>query len=170
MTKDPLRYDQLVDSAIRGVVREVLKVVADRGLPGSHHFYITFRTSAPGVMVPDYLRAQYPTEMTIVLQFQFYGLEVTDQGFSVTLSFNSQHERLVVPFAAITTFADPSVSFALQFQPTSDEAEAAEEEEAPAGEPADVAALPLGTAKAKEAGDGEGKTGQVVALDAFRKK
>jgi hypothetical protein len=158
MKKDPLRYDQMVDTAFRGLVRDALRV-AQQGLPGNHHFYITFRTGLPGVAIPDYLRAQYPAEMTIVLQFQFFGLEVDDEQFSVTLSFNSVHERLTVPFAAVTTFADPSVPFQIDFkQLTRGEADSKPEgdttDKADAGEEAEE--LP--------------KTGQVVALDAFRKK
>jgi len=157
MSKDQLRYDRMVEGALRGVVRDALKAVEANGLPGEHHFYVTFRTAYPGVQIPEYLRSQYPGEMTIVLQYQFYGLEITKERFSVTLSFGGQHERLVIPFHAITTFADPSVNFALQFQATGapeplDEDEVEEAEEA-------------------EAGDDDSKpTGTVVALDAFRKK
>lgn len=158
MKKDPLRYDQMVDTAFRGLVRDALRV-AQQGLPGNHHFYITFRTGLPGVAIPDYLRAQYPTEMTIVLQFQFFGLEVSDEEFSVTLSFNSVHERLNVPFAAVTTFADPSVPFQIDFkQLTRGESDGKADGDA--------------TAKTEPAEDADElpKTGQVVALDAFRKK
>lgn len=171
MSREQLRYDLMVESALRGVVREALTQVAERGLPGNHHFYLTFRTGFPGVSIPDYLSAQYPNEMTIVLQFQYYGLEVHDDRFEVTLSFNNVHERLVIPFAAISTFADPSVNFALQFQPM-----------IPA-ESADVAPLPSRAAGAEKSADKgekadvkpagpseEPKRGEVVALDAFRKK
>lgn len=158
MKKDPLRYDQMVDTAFRGLVRDALRV-AQQGLPGNHHFYITFRTGLPGVAIPDYLRAQYPSEMTIVLQFQFFGLEVSDELFSVTLSFNSVHERLTVPFAAVTTFADPSVPFQIDFkQLTRGEADGKADSDA-AGKP-----------DAEEEAEELPKTGQVVALDAFRKK
>lgn len=158
MKKDPLRYDQMVDTAFRGLVRDALRV-AQQGLPGNHHFYITFRTGMPGVAIPDYLRAQYPAEMTIVLQFQFFGLEVSEEEFSVTLSFNSVHERLNVPFAAVTTFADPSVPFQIDFKQLT------------RGEP-DGKADGDATAKTDAAEEAEDlpKTGQVVALDAFRKK
>ncbi len=193
MPREQLRYDRMVESALRGVVRDALRQVTDRGLPGNHHFYLTFRTAFPGVDIPEYLSAQYPNEMTIVIQYQYYGLEALDDHFEVTLSFNNVHERLVIPYAAITTFADPSVNFALQFQPA-----------APA-ESAEVAALP--TREAPERKDGpardgakptiaklaktdtvksdagkadadksdtapaeEPKRGEVVALDAFRKK
>ena len=160
MSKDQLRYDRMVEGALRGVVREALREVEAKGLPGDHHFYLTFRTHAPGVDIPEFLRAQYPGEMTIVLQYQFYGLEVAKDGFAVTLSFGGQHERLSIPFAAITTFADPSVSFALQFQPLGGEPL---DDMAAEGEEVDAIAEDAG-----EAAPGTG--GTVVALDAFRKK
>ena len=134
------------------------KVVKD-GLPGEHHFYITFQTHAPGVAIPDYLKEQYADEMTIVLQHQFFGLRVDNDGFSVMLSFNNVREKLVIPFAAITTFADPSVNFALQFQSGLGEDET-DEEETP-----DSAAKTEGDAKPKEE-----KRGEVISLDRFRKK
>lgn len=158
MPKEQLRYDKMVEAALRGVVRSALKQVAELGLPGNHHFYLTFRTSHRGVKIPDYLRTTYPGEMTIVLQFQFFGLEVTEDAFSVTLSFNNAHERLTIPFAAITTFADPSVNFALQFQPVAPDRKATPETDEEPAPPAP----PRGT--------GEEKRGEVVTLDAFRKK
>lgn len=162
MPKEPLRYEKMVESALRGVVRDALKEVEEAGLPGNHHFYLTFRTGYPGVSVPSYLSEQYPTEMTIVLQYQYYGLEVTEERFEVTLSFHNKHERLVVPFAAITTFADPSVNFALQFQPLSTE----DEVDLEAAPPSPATDAPAAAADKDEAP----KRGEVVALDAFRKK
>ena len=153
--KDVLRYDRMVEQALRGVVREALAVAASKGLPGAHHFYITFRTRLPGVAVPDYLAERYPDEMTIVLEHQFWDLEITEEGFSVTLSFQNKPERLVIPFEAITAFADPAVKFGLQFQCAAGEAE---------GEAA-AAADPPAAPEAKA-----DKAGEVVALDAFRKK
>ena len=97
-------------------MREALARTERDGLRGAHHFYVSFRTGAPGVAIPDYLLAKYPEEMTIVLQHQFWGLEVRDQDFSVTLSFHNRPEQLTIPFAAVASFADPSVSFALQFE------------------------------------------------------
>ncbi|WP_029007276.1 SspB family protein [Azospirillum halopraeferens] len=162
MPKEQLRYDRMVEAALRSVVRDAIAQVAENGLTGNHHFYLTFRTGYPGVQVPDFLRAQYPNEMTIVLQFQFYGLEVNDTGFAVTLSFNNVHERLVIPFAAITTFADPSVNFALQFQPA---------EPTEAAEPEPLAGRTVASRPDdKSAPAEEPKRGEVVALDAFRKK
>ncbi|WP_225768323.1 SspB family protein [Inquilinus sp. Marseille-Q2685] len=154
----------MVESALRGVVREALAHVAEKGLPGDHHFYLTFVTNHRGVAIPDYLRQKYPQEMTIVLQHQFFGLEVCEDRFSVSLSFSSKTERLVIPLAAITTFADPSVNFALQFQSAK---EGSEDEESDAAEAPDSA--PEADAKAPaEAAPADGA--KVVALDAFRKK
>src|SRR5687768_5598332 len=99
MSTEFLRYDKMVENALRSVVREALRQAGERGLPGNHHFYLTFRTNYPGVDIPEYLRGQYPSEMTIVLQYQFYGLEVDQDRFGVTLSFNNVHERLTIPFA-----------------------------------------------------------------------
>ena len=116
MGKDHIGYDDLVDSALRGAMREVMLRVAENGLLGSHHLYITFRTGYPGVDIPDYLRDRYPDELTIILQHQYWGLEVTEQGFAVTLSFNKSREQVSVPFAALTRFADPGVKFGMQFE------------------------------------------------------
>jgi len=116
MARDSLHYDKMVETALRGVVRQALASVVDQGLPGNHHFYLTFRTTHPGVDIADRLHAQYPQEMTIVLQHQFWGLEVTDDYFVVNLSFSNVPERLKVPYAALVSFVDPSVKFGLQFQ------------------------------------------------------
>jgi hypothetical protein len=112
---DRFHYDALVDDALRSVVRRVLTQVAEKGLPGSHHFYISFRSTDPGVELPDYLRAKYPEEMTIVLQHQYWDLILAPDSFEVTVSFNKQQERIKVPFAALSAFVDPSVRFGLQF-------------------------------------------------------
>jgi hypothetical protein len=146
---------------LRAVVRQSLSEVAEAGLPGNHHFYITFRTGFPGVKLPEYLRARYPTEMTIVLQFQFYDLEVDDFSFGVTLTFNNAPERLVIPLRAITVFADPSVNFALPFQVAEFPIE-----DPPAPPPREPESKSSG---AKSDNDG-GKGGAVVSLDKFRKK
>src|SRR5258707_281196 len=116
MPNNLLRYDEMIEEALRGVVRRALRTVAESGLPGSHHFYITFKTTAQGVDIAPRLREKYPDEMTIVLQYQFWGLEVGTERFEVTLSFNDVPEKLVVPYAAITAFADPAAKFGLQFQ------------------------------------------------------
>jgi uncharacterized protein len=159
--KDLLGYDRMMERAIRGVVREALAVAASKGLPGAHHFYVTFRTQAPGVAIPDHLLAKYPEEMTVVLEHQFWDLEVTEDTFAVTLSFGNKPARLTVPFAAVTTFADPSVQFGLQFKGAG-----ADGSQAPAAE-ATTAPAEAPKSKAKAAGD---TPGEVVTLDSFRKK
>ena len=112
---DLIRYDLLVQDALRGVVRQVLSDVARNGLQGEHHFFITFKTATPGLRLSNRMRERYPDEMTIILQHQFWGLAVTEAGFEVGLSFNNMPERLFVPYAAITMFQDPSVTFGLKF-------------------------------------------------------
>lgn len=162
------RYDQYVEDALRSVVRRTLDAVTEAGLPGNHHLYITFNTNHPGVDIPEYLAAQYAGEMTIVLQHQYWGLEVEDSRFAVTLSFNKVHERLHIPYVAITAFADPSVNFGLQFKAA---------EGTPAAQPAPLPApvaesAPAGTAAQREgkADPASGNDDKVVTLDAFRKK
>src|SRR4051794_6718451 len=115
MPQDLYHYETMIDRALRGVVREALERASREGLRGEHHFFIGFATDMPGVSIPDSLRDRYPQEMTIVLQHQFWDLEVGEDGFAVTLSFQRQPERLTVPFAAVRSFADPSVNFALEF-------------------------------------------------------
>ena len=115
MGKDLIEYSALVENGLRSVVREALRRVAAEGWPGTHHAYIAFNTAAPGVELPDSLLARYPDELTIVLQHQYWDLEVEDDHFAVTLSFNKVGQRVVVPFAALTSYADPSVKFGLQF-------------------------------------------------------
>ncbi len=161
MSEEELRYDLMVEGALRRVVSDTLKTVAERGLPGNHHFYISFLSEFPGVQIPPHLREQYPKEMTIVLQYQYYGLVVTESGFSVTLSFNNIKERLTVPFGAITTFADPSVNFALQFQTLEDgEEEDDAFDDASANEEIKKSTTPKD----------DGEKGVVISLDQFRKK
>ena len=157
MVDDQLRYDRMVERALRSVVREALARTAAYGLPGDHHFYLTFATEYPGVVIPKYLRRQYPEEMTIVLQYQFEGLMVDDEKVEVTLTFNNKRERLSVPLAAVTTFADPSVNFVLQFQTLPSQED---EDDAAVDEP-DESPDPDGPSN----GDGN-----VVTLDSFRKK
>ena len=161
MSEDLLRYDLMIEAALRDVVRETVETVGRDGLPGDHHFYITFLTKFPGVKVPDYLRKQYPDEMTIVLQYQFFGLKLEDDSIYVTLSFNNIKENLVVPIDAITAFADPSVNFALQFQNSS------ENSDDDGGEDAQP---PSATNKEEEGKEKEEKRGEVISLDKFRKK
>lgn len=116
MSEDQIHYSELIDTAMRGVVREVLRKVQKEGLPAQHHFYITFYTNHPSAHVSDALRARYPREMTIVLQHQFWDFLVEEKQFTVTLSFGGVPEKLVVPYAALAAFADPSIKFGLQFQ------------------------------------------------------
>jgi len=115
MAIDLIRYDLLVQDALRGVVRKVLADVAQGGLPGEHHFNITFKTHAQGVQLSARMRKEYPVEMTIILQHQFWGLKVTDQGFEVGLSFHKVPETLIIPYEALTGFYDPSVPFGMKF-------------------------------------------------------
>ncbi|MDE3060108.1 MAG: hypothetical protein KGJ06_03770, partial [Pseudomonadota bacterium] len=111
MTEDLIHYPTLIDQAMRGVVRDVLKRVQSYGLPGDHHFYISFLTTHPGVRMSDQLKSRYPKEITIVLQHQFWDFRVEEQCFHVTLSFSGAPEKLTVPFAALVAFADPSIKF-----------------------------------------------------------
>jgi hypothetical protein len=176
MAKDELGYDRIVERQLRGVAREVLVQVATKGLPGDHHFYITFRTDHAGVSIGPGLKAQFPKEITIVLQHQFWGLEVTDEAFAVTLSFSGKHERLHVPFEALVSFTDPSVKFGLQFELKNQQVElqpgdkpvpaTGVQEDAPK-------ALPNKSESAKPAeanGSDGAKPATVIALDTFRKK
>src|SRR5579862_7395684 len=121
---DQIRYDLLTQQALRGVVRSVLSDAAKKGLPGDHHFYITFDTKAEGVRISERLLGQYPEEMTIILQHQFWDLDISDTGFEVGLSFGGIPEKLTVPFEAITGFFDPSVQFGLQFEEVTEGEEA----------------------------------------------
>lgn len=198
MPVDHIRYDLLAQEALRSVVRRVLTDVARDGLPGDHHFYISFDTRAPGVKLSQRMREKYPEEMTVVLQHQFWDLNVSETGFEVGLSFGGVPERLVIPFSALKGFFDPSVKFGLQFELAESEAEAEsdagqDEPERPASFPAagrsfrGVASEPtLASAKLeagtqdgdKEATSGDEAEGEarpsggaeVVQLDVFRKK
>ncbi|TDR88108.1 SspB family protein [Enterovirga rhinocerotis] len=183
MSTAHIRYDLLVQDALKGVVRRVLTDTVRDGLPGDHHFYISFRTDKSGVRLSQRLRERYPQDMTIVLQHQFTGLNVTDQAFEVGLSFSGIPERLRIPFDALTGFFDPSVQFGLKFE-TQDVAQ-----DGDADEPSPIPTLPgpvpkLGSRKtsksegkdeaaadADEAAPAAEESGaEVVSLDAFRKK
>lgn len=120
---DQIDYQKKLDGALRQVVRDVLDEVASEGLPGEHHFFLTFDTQEPGVSMSDWLRQQYPEEMTVVLQHQFWNLVSNDEGFGVTLRFSGAEERVEVPWQALTVFADPSVEFGLQLGSTLQEPE-----------------------------------------------
>ena len=192
MSEDIIRYDILVQNALRGVIRKVLSEVERTGLPGGHHFFVTFATTAPGVRISNRLREQYPLQMTIVLQHQFWELEVGENGFGIGLSFSDVPEKLYVPFVAIRGFYDPSVNFELEFD--IEDAEGANDDDAAEEplRPEPVAAVPAAVkpetarkaakdgpaaTKAKKPAakgdDDEGKPGPgaaVVSLDAFRNK
>jgi len=200
MAEDLIRYDILAQDALRGVVRKVLAEVARTGLPGEHHFYITFDTHAAGVRISSRLIAEYPEEMTIILQHQYWDLTVNESSFEVGLSFQGAPERLLVPFNAVKAFIDPSVQFALQFETTSNEnlstPEAtgqdleplsadkhnkhatpplpapvkASEEDHPDAESADATNTEATDAVATDAKAEPDVSADVVSLDAFRKK
>lgn len=180
MSVDHLRYDILAQEALRGVVRRVLIDAAKKGLPGEHHFFISFNTLAPGVRISDRLRAQHPEEMTIVLQHQFWDLTVAEHAFEVGLSFKGVSERLLVPFTAVKSFFDPSVEFGLQFETAprpgtvAEEPEIEEPAEAPTSLPAPAPRLVPAPAEAATAEGAKiqptGGKAEVVSLDAFRKK
>lgn len=156
-------YETMIEEALRGMVRRVLKMVQKDGLPGDHHLYLTFRTDAEGVDVSEAIRGRWPEEMTIVLQHQFWDLEVYAERFSVTLSFADVPQKLGIPYAAITAFADPSVKFGLQFMHQTDAVD--ETDEAPAPTAAASVSSPSPAADAPAA-DGA----NVVALDKFRRR
>ena len=167
MATDHIRYDVLARDALRGVLRRVLSDAAAHGLPGEHHFFITYLSSAEGVKLSPRLLAQYPEEMTIILQHQFWDLVVTEDRFEVGLSFGGIPERLVVPFSAIKSFFDPSVQFGLQFE-TSDTAAPADENETAASPP--TSALPVPTNEEVTEPEKPSEGAEVVRLDRFRKK
>lgn len=168
--QDFIRYDLLTQNALRSVVRDVLSRVSREGVPGEHHFYVSFRTTDPDVRLSQRLRERYPAEMTIVLQHQFWDLDVDEHGFEVGLSFGNVPEKLVVPFASITGFFDPSVQFGLKF----DNPDEVEEQ---AAVPAPVEELKLPEPAAPDAAEpatpdrpAEAGGAEVVSLDKFRKK
>jgi hypothetical protein len=162
MPQDLYQYEKMIERALRGVVREALERAAREGLRGNHHFFIGFVTTMPGVGMPDSLRDRYPQDMTIVLQHQYWDLEIGEDRFSVTLSFQKQLERLTVPFAAVRSFADPSVNFALEFEMPEQPAARAAAVPAPIAAPVMPAEAP---APAPEKSGAE-----VVTLDSFRKR
>jgi Uncharacterized protein conserved in bacteria len=170
MATDHIRYDVLARDALRGVLRQVLTDAAEHGLPGDHHFYITFLSRAEGVKLSPRLLSQYPEEMTVILQHQFWDLVVTPDRFEVGLSFGGVPERLVVPFSAIKSFLDPSVQFGLQFE-TADGASAAPVVDQPEVQPPTAIApssVPDTVIDDEPPKPSEGA--EVVRLDRFRKK
>jgi len=149
-----LDYGNLMHRAMRGLIREVMEQVADRGLPGVHHFFITLNTKHPDVAMAAWLRDRYPDEITIVIQHWYDHLEVDPDGFAITLNFGNQPEPLYIPFDAITTFVDPSVEFGLKFETHLDDDEGGDDDDGVEFDEAEVPAP---------------KTGEVVSLDKFRK-
>jgi hypothetical protein len=181
MADDHIRYDILAQEALRGVMRKVLAEVARTGLPGNHHFFITFLTGAPGVRVSSRLRERYPEQMTIVVQFQYWDLKVSDTGFEIGLSFSDVPEKLEVPFSAVRGFYDPSVNFELEFDVKTEETASAEEAAADTPiiaivsdkktEAKESKKKAAEAEKAEKTGDATpAKGADVVSLDAFRKK
>jgi hypothetical protein len=160
MAQNRLDYEQLCTDALRGVVRRALALVAEKGLPGGHHFLITFKTDHPGVAMPEHLRQRYPDTISVMLQYEFWNLEVEEDRFAVSLSFSDVRERLTVPYAAVTGFVDPFAKFQLKFEARDDGA-------APRR---DRPAAPKLAESAKSEPKDKSKSGEVVTLDAFRKK
>ncbi len=158
MDEQVLRYDKMVEDALRSVVRQALTIAATEGLPGAHHFYLTFETGAPGVEIPSFLVEKYPDQMTIVIQYQYESLLVDDDSFALRLQFSGQPCQLHIPFSALTAFVDPSVKFGLQFKvdgmDNAGQADVESKTSANTSAPADEVE----------------KTAEVVTLDSFRKK
>jgi hypothetical protein len=146
-------YGNLMHRAMRGLIQSVLEDVAKNGLPGAHHFFITFDTNHPDVAIADWLRERYPEEMTVVIQHWFENLEVTADGFSVTLNFGNQPEPLVIPFDAVRTFVDPSVEFGLRFETRGEDEDEEEDEDEDDGDD-----------------DPPPHDAEIVRLDRFRKQ
>lgn len=151
-------YGNLMHRAMRGLIQEVLTDVAAHGLPGQHHFFITFDTMHPDVEIADWLSDRYPGEMTVVMQHWFDNLEITDEGFSVTLNFGNSPEPLYIPYDAIKTFVDPSVEFGLRFETQEEDDDDEDEDEVPEA--------PMVEAEEEDAPRGDA---EVVSLDQFRK-
>jgi hypothetical protein len=172
MPEDLMRYDLLAQNALKGVVREALRIAATTGLPGDHHFYIAFNTKHPGVRLSEKIAQRYPREMTIVLQHQFWNLNIHEDWFEVELSFDNVPEHLVIPFDAVKGFLDPAVQFGLQFD--SAPAERRPREVEPARAAPDASARTEAASEQATANDEEtaapDEAAKVVSLDKFRKK
>ncbi len=183
MATDLIRYDLLVQDALRSVVRKVLADAVRNGLVGDHHFNIAFKTHAPGVVAPPAVKQRFPDEMSIILQHEFWDLVVTQDAFEVSLNFSRKPERLIVPFDSITGFTDPSVPFGFKLEPRVSEPAASptpalEEKKAPGPalakpaavkSPAQPAPVPKSPQRAEKPAEPSGET-KVVSIDAFRKK
>jgi uncharacterized protein len=162
MAKDYIGYQNLIDNALRGVVREALKRIEKHGFVASHHFCLTFKTHFPGLEIPDFLREQYPDEMMIILQHQFSGLKVKEHHFEVTLAFRKVPATLVIPYEALTAFSDPGVQFVLPLKPAESPVRAGRIQPAPPP--------PAASPESDEQPDKPTAPGEVVSLDSFRKK
>ena len=162
---DSIDYGNLMHTAMRGLIKTVLLDVKDHGLPGEHHFFITFDTTHPDVQIADWLRERYPAEMTVVVQHWFDNLDIRDDGFSITLNFGDAPEPLNIPFDALSTFVDPSVEFGLRFEADEDDEEEpalhSVDQDAPETEPVEIMLVDEEDAPKKDA--------EIVSLDAFRK-
>ena len=179
MAKDFIGYQALTDSALRGVVRDALRRIEKSGLIGAHHFYLTFKTHADGVDIPDFLKEQYPDEMTIIIQHQYWALKVKEDYFEVTLTFKKLPAPLHIPFATLTAFFDPGEQFGLQFRAEGDAAKPATgpvmvpnapSEPVAEAEPAEPVVMKPAPATADKAPAEKPAPGEVVSLDSFRKK
>lgn len=178
MNEDLINYGALIDDAMHVIVKKALEIAAERGLPGDHHFFVSFLTRYPGVKISEKLLNKYPDEMTIVLQYQFEELKIEEHCFSVILSFNSIKEKILVPYAALTAFADPSVKFGLQFRHIDEFSEEdtpiAEVKEFVSPEEIDLDPKPKKTAsrkkKSAEAEKNSTHSNNVITLETFRNK
>ncbi|MCA3556096.1 ClpXP protease specificity-enhancing factor SspB [Aestuariivirga sp.] len=173
MPDDLMRYDLLAQNALKGVVREALRIAETQGLPGEHHFYIAFNTRAPGVELSEKIAARYPREMTIVLQHQYWNLKVHDDRFEVEVSFDNVPEHLVIPFDAVKGFLDPAVQFGLQFETQAAPRPREVEQPKPAAakaEPQPAPAIQSADGKPEKKGAAQDEAAKVVSLDQFRKK
>lgn len=172
MPEDLMRYDLLAQNALKGVVREALRIAETTGLPGEHHFYVAFNTRHPGVELSEKLSQRYPREMTIVLQHQYWNLKVHDDRFEVELSFDNVPEHLVVPFEAVKGFLDPAVQFGLQFeaQPVAGRPREVEPPKPAAAAKPEPAAIQPPSEEADADSSAQEDAAKVVSLDQFRKK
>lgn len=170
--EETLDYPAMIDNAMRNVVREALEQVKANGLPGDHHFFISFRTDFPNVEISPTIKQRYPEEMTIVIQHQYQNLDVWDSGFTVTLSFNNIPEKLVIPFSALTAFADPSIKFGLQFHTRDTSLEEDESVSCPATGKKKNAPPPSASFDEEPPSDDHAPANdeKVLSIEAFRKK
>jgi hypothetical protein len=159
-------YEQLMQESLRDVMKKSLTLVAKEGLPGNHHFYISFKTNYPGVDLPDYLREEYPDAITIVLQYEYWDLEINEKSFYITLCFNDVHERIAVPYGAVISFVDPSVKFGIHFSPADidEEAELISLDKKPEKSKNQKSKIAEVLTEATDDGS------NVITLDAFRRK